>query len=803
MKSRLVIAGEDVGFKSILPISINMSVADIREPGKSNSHYSKTIKIPGTGQVNRIFEWAFETNIESDSFNANLKTDAAYYVNEVKVYDGKLQLLRVNKYHDGITWQVEYECSIVGETGNIFLEIAPLFLTDIDFSDLDHSFTYASGLFNPTLGSGYCYPYIDYGVNPFGSRVGYFWTFEHLKPAIFEKEYIDRIFENAGYTYTSNYLTSTYAKSIIIPCVSEGALQLPNATIVNNQFAANCGGVGSPVTGTLASTGVAGGVWSYQNLTQDPVPYDTEAFDPGGVYDATTYIFEPSISGTFSITATVDITFTINAPATTATLSGSYDIALIVYGSDDAGSTWTLLNQHTFNVAPSGGLPATSNPKMQVDVPPRLYTQPYIFKVVLSASSFQFAFLDGSSASVVAGTSSIDYSYDGVFGALVASANLPTGQTVVMNDTIPVDVKQLDFLTSIIKMENLYIEVDKANPNNYIIEPREDFITTTAVDWTSKLDTSKPVTVMPMGELDAKRYIFTYQSDEDFYNKLYYDEFKEVYGTETVDINSDFVRGEKKIEVIFAATPSASSSDVNNTNIVAPRFFRGELDAVQPMRCKIRRLYWGGLIPCSSHGLITSGYEIVGGAGGYSGPSPITKIEYPYAGHVDDPMDPTIDLCWDNPLRLYWNYPSQTYTDNQRYNERYSKFIYEISHRDSKIVTAYLFLNEKDISEFSFRKKVFIENAYYFVNEIKDYDPQESKSIPVELLKLNEGPDFVATHAQNMNDILGGSSGTFNNNRMGSNYNSAGNYGSGKSFGTNNTNNSPYTLVIGSNNYVG
>jgi hypothetical protein len=113
----------------------------------------------------------------------------------------------------------------------------------------------------------------------------------------------------------------------------------------------------------------------------------------------------------------------------------------------------------------------------------------------------------------------------------------------------------------------------------------------------------------------------------------------------------------------------------------------------------------------------------------------------------------------------------------------------------------YMNLTARDIAEFSFRRKVFIKDTYYFVNEIKDFDPHEQKSIPVEFLKLKEGPLFAPTIGIGYDDVFdpGGGSGA----RTGNNMTVSGNYGVGRSFGTNNINNDPNALVIGNNNYVG
>ena len=102
---------------------------------------------------------------------------------------------------------------------------------------------------------------------------------------------------------------------------------------------------------------------------------------------------------------------------------------------------------------------------------------------------------DGSTGSL----STIAYDYP-------ASTNIPrtvfynevspeyvTGQTINFNDIIPKNIKQRDFVQSIVQMHNLYIEPKKDEPNTLIIEPREDFykIGTTALDWKRTVSVGK------------------------------------------------------------------------------------------------------------------------------------------------------------------------------------------------------------------------------------------------------------------------------------------------------------------------
>ena len=113
MKSRLEIDGISVGYNQLLPISTNYAIADIYEPDKRDSSYTKSIRIPGTKEVNQIFENAFEVNVVTSSFNPSVKIPSKYYVNEVVIFDGSIRLMSVLRNQD----HVMYDCQLIGKIG--------------------------------------------------------------------------------------------------------------------------------------------------------------------------------------------------------------------------------------------------------------------------------------------------------------------------------------------------------------------------------------------------------------------------------------------------------------------------------------------------------------------------------------------------------------------------------------------------------------------------------------------------------------------------------------------------------------
>lgn len=719
----------DIAFDNEIAVSTNYAVADIREPDKRQSAWSKTIQIPGTKAAKEVFELLHEINISLQYFNPNLKYVCAHFINDVRTFIGGIQVMDMDVMYDGTPQSVMYNCTVIGDTGDLFQAIGDKYLTDIDLSDLDHTFDLASTINTAiTLGEGYGYGWKDFGI--IGTPIGGTWTFEHFKPEVFEREYVRRIFLAAGKTWTSTFLDGTYYRHMAIPCVNEGNLKVSETIIENAEFYA---GKTGDTTYTIAGSTI-GTNWlynaSYLFAFGNPAVFDDDSsgnfFDSGGVYNTGTDIFTANYTGTYTIDSRNDFEVKIIPPAGTVTytiIAGNFtfQVDLNYPGGTLAYPTNTVI-PNTVTYTPFSILETWTGSVLSGTT--------FNIQLLKGNDLFLVNFKDGLGNDIVAGTSSVSIKHKATstFQALLTQPDLQYGDTVVMNDTIPQLVKQRDFLTSIIQCEHLYVQQDPINPNNYIIERRDDFIQLiNPLDWTTKLDISKPRKVIPMGDLDFKTMTYTYASDKDYLNTLYETKWNRVYGDKLQTNENDFIKGVKKTEVIFAATP-VGGNPINS--IVCPQLYTADIDGTntKPMAAKIRRLYWGGPKTVPLYNFFYSGIS-----------SGLTS--YNFVGMMDDPYNPTVSIDWDVPKNLYYIYPAQVYTLNNLFNRNYAKFIAEITDKDSKIVRMWVVLDENDISTFSFRKIVWIDEAYYFVNRIIDYNPNLKESTQVELLKLKIGYD--------------------------------------------------------------
>ena len=107
----------DVDLLDDVPYSITYSVADIRQPDTRSGSFSKTIEIPGSTTNNKLFEFIFNVNIATATFNPNLKCDAVLLQNGVEIFRGSLRLAQIHVFEKT---QITYDIELYGNTKNIF-----------------------------------------------------------------------------------------------------------------------------------------------------------------------------------------------------------------------------------------------------------------------------------------------------------------------------------------------------------------------------------------------------------------------------------------------------------------------------------------------------------------------------------------------------------------------------------------------------------------------------------------------------------------------------------------------------------
>lgn len=736
-------ANENVGYFTDIPVHIIFQIADIRTPNNRKGSRSFTINIPMSQENNILFENIFEVNISLQSFNPHLKTTAKYYVDELIQFNGYAQLLKIN--YDETAKTGEYEISLIGEIITLFSDIANLYLTDVDMSAYDHDLTYAqiSGSWG-ALGNGFVYPMVDWGTNNSNLQV---MTPTDWRAALFVREYMDKIFTDAGYTWTSTFLDSVFFQKLIM--YSNTIPQLSQATLDDNKFLAVTDGTQNY---NLSANYFPGGNdigWTYSTLNQ--IQFQSETYDTNALF-ATPDFTVPN-TAKYNLATALALRFVVTRNAVNVTANMKCDqatgIHVIIYNV----TTSTIAGTYDLNIVDNTfGVINSSTYQTVLNLNEIQLTAGHVYRVVIKDINIVLTYNASTAAATWVLNTAIQSG--GYFSAELSSATPYEGSTVPGNSLIPVGIKQTDFISSLIKMFKLQFMVDPTDSFNYFIEPETDFYSTTDyVDWTYKHDQNSITEILPLSELDAKTYRLTYKQDGDYYNKTHADYYKnldgspKVYGTYETEIENDFIKGQNVTEVLFGATPYNMYG-----NIIAPCVVKKDNNTVSQISGQPRILYYSGSL--SKTGV---SWKFVYN----SGANTVNYTTYPHAGHTDDPYAPTLDINFGLPVKLYYTYPNLYWTTNNIWNKYHSVSHSRRIDKNSKMYITDFLLNANDIHKFDFRNPVFWKDAYYIVNKL-DYNPIETNVTRVELLKLTKYDPFV--ESTYLTDSGGGNENTSWNN---------------------------------------
>jgi len=706
----------NVDLYDTVPMPINKSIVDIREPDKRQSDYTKSLTIPGTANNHSIFSAIFNLdratintsalNFNPD-FNPNLKADAILYRKGIEQMRGYIQLVSI-KNVDGA---IEYECVIIGKFANLFQDLGELSLSELDLSDYNHVWnktnvqnswetsiikngtTYVN--FNASAqpnGAGYVYPLIDRGNSVGLAENDY--NFGTMYPAVYAKQVVDSIFLGAGYRYQSNFFNSQRFKNLIIPFCG-GEFRMTANEVENRTFLMTNSTALSYTSSSSFQSQIFKIGFNVNDNDTDPVGVSTTNHwwvCPSGLNGQYRFAFQCSgnVSGTG--TNNIFVTFAIKR--------------------DRGGALTTIVSKNrSLFVGNNFDINIQSN-LIDIIAGDKIYVEMFYTASFRDGTLYTINILSNSS----------------LFSNPVSLYQ--EGQTIDITAALPEKTKQTEFLQYLIKMFNLYVEVDQIDKKKLIIEPRDEFYTNTLVDLTEYLDVSQELEIKPMGLLDFRVFEMSYKTDSDEFNQRYEMVYREPFSKQKFNINNDFIRDTKSVEIGFSPTPSA---DATTNDRIIPKI-RPQDPATGSDNLpvyNIRILQYGGLQPTSQ------GWNL-----NYNGTAIQNYTEYPYAGMLDSITAPTFSLeCTTAKAYFYGSTPAIT-TANL-YNSYWLKTITEITDKDSKLVSGYFHLSPNQLANLSFRNYYRIDQQYYRLHQV-EYDLNSNEPVKIEFLKLKVAPDFIA-----------------------------------------------------------
>ena len=422
------------------------TIDDITDFGSKNTSYSKTISITGTATNNKIFGFIFDLGNANDTddnlpnvnynFNASKQANCKIFIDKIQIFKGTLRILEI--VIDDKT--IEYQCSVFGELGGFITALGNKRLSDLDFSAYDHVYdvTNIKASWDSVAGSGYFYPLIDYG-NVSTDKINF--QVKSFRPALYVAEYLEKIFAGTDYTYTLDLLS--------------GDQELFNRLIIpHNQ---------KSLTKTTSNFPVATRT-TEQIITGSSLYRFTTVTGSGLVASSSNSVF--TYTGATSITLKMIYSFSGDST------SGVFNIlknGVSVYESSFADGVGEDGEFEILIVTNDAISFRFTNTAPNRDDPPVTITEGQV-------SFFSDSFVP------------VDVAY---------------GDGLIVNDTIPKGIFQRDFFLSITKMFNLYVYEDTWDDKKIMIKPFINFYpesSATALDWSNKIDRSKPLSIKPMSE---------------------------------------------------------------------------------------------------------------------------------------------------------------------------------------------------------------------------------------------------------------------------------------------------------------
>ena len=696
------------------PIKLNFSVQNIEDPLAATSTFSRTFKVPNTSINSPYFKAVF--NVNSVDFDASQKADA--YINDNNVYftSGNIRLNAI--YRGEKEDSVQYEITFYGETSDFGSKIGGGFLNELNFSDYNHNKSWANvssswtnGLFNGDIVYGliewgYNYnannqpiePTLSNGFNNSFTLSSKALWLEQWKPQFRAKAIWDQVFEEAGYTYDSVFLDSVLFKKMYI--ISDNIAQ---ATLDNSN------------TFEAYSNQFLGTVLGAQNTLQAEV----EVSDPGNNWTPATSRYRAPSTGTY----TFDLNYSTYIDVYNPFGGFEWDSEIIVV--DDTGN---------FAIGFASNSVTSTWDNLTVSI-------------TVSLNAGQIIRFDHRSqrisGDIYTGSTQIEIS-----NLQIKCSSAPN--ILSINGIMPSNIRKIDFMRSIINRFRLVFVPSREIKNHFTITPWKDWILEgKALDWTTRLDTSKDLKITPLFYGQDRFQIYKDQEDGDFINYQYQLTYKQTVGQLNLDSTNELIKGTKTYQDSFAPTPVApigfKDGDLQGSRFLVPHIAKdvGSTDDTagttvitgkrEPIQPKLRLVFYNGLIAAP---LTWYARKQNGGTGAYE-----TLTSYPLMSSYSSwPVSSTtFDLNWENEAP-FWD-PLDTQLGNgqtafSQFNT-YWKTWYDVTFDPySRIVEANLVLDYADILDLKFNDYVFIKDSWYFVNNISDYIAGQSTNCRVQLIKV-------------------------------------------------------------------
>ena len=543
---RLVANGQALDLFKDEQIQISDNITGLFDIGSLPSDFSRAITLPGTKTNNAFFEHVYDISVTNPFlFATNIKVDAYFDFGGIYVASGYLQLNRVNvianKFIDS------YEVTIFGSLSSFAREINRATLNDLTtLSQYNHtasfdniSSSWSGGLFSGDI----IYPLVDYGTNleytftpdSYGiNTISSSLSVQNFKPAIRILKVWDAIFEEYGYSYESDFLTSSFFDEEYMIC--DYGLKYPQIDGLELE------GLGvmriGPISGSFSDAIMTNNV--YLTLAYENTQVDRQGY----IGDGATYKVDrlTSLSGRLKTVLNVSgssgvpqFTFQI---AQTGSLTEVDAIPLNSYNvffqeiraaqTTSGEKTYKLEQKFKFNDIPEGE---------------------YVFRLKYEnfrGSTFNTILSpDGDTESYIQ-IDSVNNAGD--YRVINIAQNLPFGES---------GIRQIEFIKGLQKKYNLIIYPSKVKPRHFIVETFNNWYKKGQIaDFNKYINLNEKIEVIPANNLAVNKLDFGDTLGKDYIAQQFNKENNREFGKATyIDNQNFFSQGELTVETTFASSP--------------------------------------------------------------------------------------------------------------------------------------------------------------------------------------------------------------------------------------------------------
>jgi len=614
--------------------------------------YSWTFRAPMTKKNATFFGAIDNVNAQLTWFDFRKKTKALLMVDTLPIARGNIKLGKTYQRNNNGKMFTEFDIEFSGEVADLAKELGDKKLSDLDYTELEYEVNAAT---------------LDDGANSLRWTLtdrGQKWSEDgttgtrrifntgapifpnELTPIVCAQWIWDKIFTEAGFTYTATFLDGII-NDYFVPYISAQQIQLGN--LLEQHLV---------IAGFEDGYSVASGV--------SILPLE-ELQDTDGDFIGNHFV--APLSGTY--------TFRVGAIVKHTETGASY------------ASSLTLMKTTT-------GIPyiTTSGLLAQLVFTMTDTYQDVGGELTINLLAGDLVYVQKNITSSLSGT--VEFNRCEV---LRTTAIGPVLENFIFYGALNApDMKQVDFVRSIVKMHNLCFIPSSTTERSFQIEPLASYIGSgTDYDYTNKIDTTKDIVIYPTTDEQANKSIWTYKAGGEALSQIYTNAGRTFGEYKLENTGNDFATSEVKVELQFCSTPC---NEVPSTAIPIPKFTDMNGVFVLP---GARIMFIGGLTEIALWADSGTNMVQIPIISNYSNLA-ATIGDYDLNFAPESPSQFIVASPYANLYNLYWR---------KYYEELYSP--------QSRVMEAYVKLNVSDVATLQFSDKIWIQDSWWRLLEINNY----------------------------------------------------------------------------------